>query len=330
MHLDIVDKPGGRKIHKIVTPYLGGLAIYAGFVAAVMLAVGSNPQLFQQTGSILAGATVLLFLGLWDDHSGMEPKVKLAGQFVAALLAILAGIQLRVIGVPAADLLLSVLWVVGLSNAVNLLDNMDGLSSGLVAIASAFLFGLAAAGGQFLVASMAIALAGACIGFLRYNFIGPASIFMGDAGSLFLGYMLAVLTMKLRLPHSDHVNFLILMLVLALPILDTTLVTIHRTANGRPVYVGGADHCSHRLVALGLSRKRAVLALYLLSIGYGLLAVTVHVASSQLAWLAGGVAAVGTLLVFVKLGSAAVYNRPAPLSSGKLPAANPERSSELP
>ncbi|MBI3892472.1 MAG: undecaprenyl/decaprenyl-phosphate alpha-N-acetylglucosaminyl 1-phosphate transferase [Candidatus Wallbacteria bacterium] len=306
LQLGIVDRPGGRKIHAIVTPYLGGVAIYAGFVVAVALVVGFDPQMLRQSASILGGATVLLFFGLWDDHSGMDPRVKLLGQLAAALLAVLADIRLRLTGLPPIDLAISIVWIVGLSNAVNLLDNMDGLSSGLVAIASGYLFLIAATEGQFLVATMAVSLAGACLGFLKYNF-SPATIFMGDAGSLFLGYTLAVLAMKLRLPHADHVNFVILLLVLALPILDTTLVTVHRTANGRPIYVGGQDHCSHRLVALGMSRRRAVLTLYTLATGYGALATAVHVSKPEIGWLLTGVAGIGTLLVFVKLGNVAVY-----------------------
>jgi UDP-GlcNAc:undecaprenyl-phosphate GlcNAc-1-phosphate transferase len=285
----------------------------------VVYVVGFNHQMLQQSAALLVGATLLLAFGLWDDRNGMNPRVKLAGQLCAGLVVIASGMRFSLTGFWLVDVLVSLLWIVGLSNAVNLLDNMDGLSSGLVAISAVFLFLLAASEGQFLVASMAAALTGACLGFLRYNF-SPASIFMGDAGSLFLGFTLAVLGLKLRLPLADHVAFLVVVLVLAVPILDTTLVTTHRIANGRPVSLGGQDHCSHRLVALGLSRRSAVLSLYLLSISYGLLALAVYFSSSGSAWVVTALAMLMTLLVFSKLGSAVVYpatRPPAALAEGE-------------
>ncbi len=321
LRLDIVDHPGGRKVHELVTPYLGGVAIYLGFVAVVVSLVGFEPQLIRQTASLLVGGTLLLAVGLWDDRSGMNPFVKLGGQLMAALIAIWSGIQFDLAGLAWIDITLSIVWMVGLSNAVNLLDNMDGLSSGLVAISSTFLFLLAAQGGQFLVASMAAALIGACLGFLRYNF-GTASIFMGDAGSLFLGFTLAVLGLKLRLDHEPHVSLGILVLVLALPILDTTLVTFHRIANGRPVYLGGRDHCSHRLVAMGMSRRTAVLTLYLLALGYGVLAMALHSVHGGAGRILIMLAVLGTLILFDKLGRVPVYGR----SWDNLPSAEPLES----
>ncbi|MBI4872131.1 MAG: undecaprenyl/decaprenyl-phosphate alpha-N-acetylglucosaminyl 1-phosphate transferase [Candidatus Riflebacteria bacterium] len=324
LRLGFVDRPGGRKIHAVVTPYLGGVAIYIGFVGAVVSVVGFDLRLIHQSASLLAGATLLLILGLWDDRSGMSPRVKLAGQFVAALIVIASGIRLQLTGHFLLDVPLSVLWIVGLSNAINLSDNMDGLSSGLVAISGAALFVLAAAGGQFLVASMAAALGGACLGFLRYNF-SPASIFMGDAGSLFLGFTLAVLALKLRLAHPEPTATVILVLVTAMPILDTTLVTVYRWAHGRPVYVGGQDHCSHRLVALGLSRRAAVLTLYSLAAGFGGLAVALDRSTAKAGWVLTVVAVLAAFLVFLKLGSVAVYGPKAP---ARTPASADERSSQ--
>ena len=306
LKLDFVDHPGGRKIHSIVTPYLGGVAIYIGFVTVVVYIVGFDQQMIRQSSALLAGATLLLIFGLWDDRNGMDPRVKLAGQLCAGLVVIASGMRFSLTGSWPIDVFVSLLWIVGLSNAVNLLDNMDGLSSGLVAISAVFLFLLAACEGQFLVASMASALIGACLGFLRYNF-SPASIFMGDAGSLFLGFTLAVLGLKLRLPLPDHLSFLVVVLVLGVPILDTTLVTTHRIANGRPVSLGGQDHCSHRLVALGLTRRSAVLSLYALSISYGVFALAVYFSFPSSGWVVTALAMVVTLVVFSKLGSVVVY-----------------------
>ncbi len=161
-------------------------------------------------------------------------------------------------------MLLTLLWVVGLTNALNLLDNMDGLSGGVGAVAAAFFLLLAALSGQYLVGAMAAAILGACLGFLLYNF-NPASIFMGDTGSLFLGFVLAALGIKMRFPTREPwVTWMIPLLVLAVPLLDTTLVFVSRLRRGQnPLTTPGKDHLSHRLVNAGWSRREAVLLLYL-------------------------------------------------------------------
>jgi UDP-GlcNAc:undecaprenyl-phosphate GlcNAc-1-phosphate transferase len=166
-----------------------------------------------------------------------------------------------VFGTYWLDLPLTILWVLGLTNALNLLDNMDGLSAGATAIAAAFFFLLAVLNGQVLVALLAAALVGACLGFLIYNY-NPASIFMGDTGSLTLGFMLAVLGMKLQIHNSTRLSFVIAALVLGVPIFDTAFVVWRRLTEGRRVMQGAKDHVSHRLVILGLDQKQAVWALY--------------------------------------------------------------------
>ncbi|HEU5314899.1 MAG TPA: MraY family glycosyltransferase [Chloroflexota bacterium] len=282
----VLDQPSHRKVHHDPTPLLGGLAVYAAFWLAVLLVSRleiAAPEVFlpaatRELGAIFLATLTLLAMGFVDDKykhtfGGVPPRAKLAGQLLAATVALLGGLQFHVFGSQVADVLLTVLWIIGISNAINFLDNMDGLSAGATAIASLFFALLAALHGQILVASMALALAGACFGFLRYNF-NPASVFMGDAGTLFMGFLLSVIGLKLNVSGPAWWSFALVAVVLALPIFDTSLVTAHRLLTGRHVAQGGKDHTSHRLVKLGLPHKGAVLVLYGASIAAGTLAVT--------------------------------------------------------
>jgi UDP-GlcNAc:undecaprenyl-phosphate GlcNAc-1-phosphate transferase len=182
-------------------------------------------------------------------------------------------VQVLILHIPIINILVTILWTVGITNAMNLLDNMDGLSGGVGAVASAFFLLLAAMSGQYLVGALAAALLGACIGFLVYN-LNPASIFMGDTGSLFLGFLLAAVGIKLRFPDNVRfVTWMIPVVVLGLPIFDTTLVFISRLRRGlNPLTTPGKDHVSHRLVKLGFTRREAVLILYLVCCALGVVA----------------------------------------------------------
>jgi UDP-GlcNAc:undecaprenyl-phosphate GlcNAc-1-phosphate transferase len=266
----VIDEPGERKIHSSPIPRLGGLAIWLGLWTAALLAVryvsfGTSlnpPTTLPELGGIFAGATFILAVGMTDDRrSGMTPLAKLLGEFAACSILIAFGIRLTVFHLGWIDIPVTYLWVLGLTNALNLLDNMDGLSAGASLIAAAFFFLLAMLNGQVLVALLAAAVAGSCLGFLVYNY-NPASIFMGDSGSLSLGFMLAVLGMKLQIHHTPELSFLIAALVLSVPIFDTAFVVWRRLRDGRRITQGGKDHTSHRLVNLGLNQKQAVWALY--------------------------------------------------------------------
>jgi UDP-GlcNAc:undecaprenyl-phosphate GlcNAc-1-phosphate transferase len=265
---DIVDRPSARKLHVAPIPLLGGAAMYLAFVLALLL-FGDRFYIHQLVG-ILVGATLVSFLGVWDDRQTVSPLLKLAGQIAAALVLVLTGVVVDLFPGHVLDIVVTLVWIIGITNALNLLDNMDGLSGGIAAIAAAFFLLLAAMGGQFLVGSLAAAMLGACIGFLRYNF-NPAQIFMGDAGSLFLGFVLAAVGIKLRFPGNTYaVTWMIPVLVLGLPIFDTTLVVVSRLRRGKnPLTTGGKDHISHRLVALGWSHREAVLTLYLVACTLG-------------------------------------------------------------
>ena len=276
--LGVLDVPNARKVHLQPTPLLGGVAIYAAIWIALLLI--SRLELAQQyvflpdtTGElalIFLSTVVLILVGILDDRAtgGIPPWAKLLGQLLAAAIVLAAGVRFQVFGLLPLDLVLTLVWLVGISNAVNFLDNIDGLSAGATAIAAAFFFILASANGQYLVAIMALAVAGGCLGFLRYNF-NPAVIFMGDAGTLFLGFLLAIIGAKLQLGPTGWWGLIAAVLILILPIFDTTFVTLNRLRTRRRVTQGGKDHTSHLLVRRGLPHRQAVLVLYTVALAGG-------------------------------------------------------------
>jgi UDP-GlcNAc:undecaprenyl-phosphate GlcNAc-1-phosphate transferase len=274
----VMDQPGTRKVHQVPMPRMGGVAIYLAFMAALIAFQEWFP--ITQVVSIFVGATAVSFLGLWDDRWGVAPGWKLLGQVAAALVLAFSGVRIMLFSVAWLDVALTVLWIVYITNAMNLLDNMDGLSGGVAAVASAYFLLLAAMSGQYLVGALAAALLGASLGFLIYNY-NPASIFMGDSGALFLGFVLAALGIKLRFPQNYvMVTWMVPVLVLGLPIFDTALVIVSRLRRGlNPLTTPGKDHVSHRLVRLGMTSREAVLTLYLVGCGLGILSVFVTQAS---------------------------------------------------
>ena len=283
-----IDQPSFRKVHATPMPRLGGLAIYAGFIVA-LLVLGTRFR-FNEAVGILIGATLVSVVGGIDDHSPIGPVPKLLAQALAAGILILSGVQVAVFDQQWLNVVVTVIWVVGITNALNFLDNMDGLSAGVAAVASAFFLLLAALNNQYLVGVMSAALLGACIGFLWYNF-NPASIFMGDSGSLFIGFVLAALGIKLRFPgNTDIVTWMAPVLVLGLPILDTTLVTVSRLRRGvNPLTTAGKDHISHRLARLTGSKREAVLMCYLIGGVFGMAAIFVTTATVAEGYLVGAV-----------------------------------------
>lgn len=262
--LDWLDRPNRRKMHANPIPLLGGIAIYGAFLVTILL--NDSRRVVEEGATALIGATLLLIVGIVDDLRGLGPGAKLLAQTTAAVLLVIGGIGVSFLPFAWLNLAATILWVVGICNAMNLLDNMDGLSAGVAAIASAFFTLLALMHGQFWVSLVAGALLGATIGFLNFNW-NPATIFMGDAGSLLLGFMLAVLGLKLRFPDVDpRRTWPIAILVLAVPIFDTTLVTLSRLRRGVSVSSGGRDHVSHRLVRLGFGVRGSVATIYLVAI----------------------------------------------------------------
>lgn len=257
-----VDRWGSRS-----TPLLGGLAIFMAVLAPLAVVGVPSTQLL----AIVAGTAAAATLGLIDDVRGLRPTSKLVGQVMIASGLALAGIRAEIVPFPPLAFLLTVLWIVALMNAMNLVDNMDGLAAGIAAIAAGVLLVMSPAEPSW-IGVLAAGLVGACVGFLVHNF-APARVYMGDAGSMALGFLLASLSLLLTNAAASNVGLAILapLLVLGLPIFDTALVTLIRGIEGRPVSQGGRDHTSHRLAALGIGERAVVIALYVIAGGFAVL-----------------------------------------------------------
>jgi len=282
LHWGIVDVPNARKIHSTPIPLLGGVGIYLGTVLSIAWFVESPAR--GQIFGILAASTLLLVVGILDDRHLLHHQIKLfVAMPLAALTLVALGVKTHVgsalmhgpLG-PVLDIGLTLFWVVGITAAYNIFDHMDGLASGVTAIASLFFTVLAIREGQVLVATLGAALLGGSLGFLLWNF-NPAKIFMGDGGAMFLGFMVATLGLKLRL-HTvpETTSWMIPVLLLIVPIFDTTLVSISRARRGLiPFASPGKDHTAHRLANVGLGQRGAVLALYAVGTASGSLALLV-------------------------------------------------------
>lgn len=246
----IVDRPDGRlKQHRGPTPYLGGLAIYASFLISLGLVFEFDRRVL---GILLAG-TILVLLGLIDDFGVLGPGPKFAGQFVAAWILIKSDIAIHIAILPEwLTVALSAIWIVGVANAFNIIDILDGLSAGTALVAACFLLAIAFLNGQPEIAVLTAVLAGSLLGFLRYNY-HPARIFMGDCGSLFLGMTLAALAMIGKYDRHNPVGYLSPLLILAIPLFDTAYVAALRVLRGRSPFRGSPDHFALRLRAAGVS-----------------------------------------------------------------------------
>jgi UDP-GlcNAc:undecaprenyl-phosphate/decaprenyl-phosphate GlcNAc-1-phosphate transferase len=278
---NIIAAPSPRKMHKVPMPQAGGLAVYSGFILSLLIvfSFGIMNRNFLMTRDwtqllgLFVGGTFILILGVIDDKYALPAKVKLCGQIIAAIILILFGIKIEFLCQPFNEMfylatwpsiILTIIWVVGLTNALNLIDGLDGLLAGVTSIACFVLFIIAMQKSQFLVAIMLLSLMGSCCGFLRYNF-NPARIFMGDTGSLFLGYMLAAFSIVGALKTTATLALGVPILVFALPIFDTLSAIVRRFIKGRPIFQPDKEHVHHQLMKLGLNQKQAVLFIYLIS-----------------------------------------------------------------
>ena len=280
-----VDKPNARKVHTHAIPRLGGLAIYVGFMAAVLFCVPVRHELL----GLLLGCTAIVALGIWDDICNIPAKVKLVGQIVAACIPIAFGIQIEWLTNPFGTLIVlpelvaipvTIFWIIGFTNTVNLIDGLDGLAAGVSFIASVSMFLLAYTMNQYLPAMIIVAMAGAALGFLQYNF-NPAKIFMGDTGSMLLGYTMAVAAVLGLVKTAATIALVVPLIALGLPILDTLFAIIRRKMSGVPIFQPDKGHLHHRLLALGMSQKQAVLIMYFVSIVLGIVALFVANVSYQ-------------------------------------------------
>ncbi len=276
-----IDVPkDARRMHKTPIPRLGGVAIFLGFVISVICFVVLTPEII----GIVAGSVLIVIMGVLDDRKPIKAWKKLLIQILAALIVALAGVRIEIFTNPllfsSSDYLLlgnlsipiTVVWIVAITNAVNLIDGLDGLAAGIASISSVCLLVIALMVSETNIAILTACIAGACVGFLPYNF-NPASIFMGDSGSNFLGFLLACISIEGLFKGYAVISFAVPLLLLALPIFDTAVAILRRIKNKKPVMAPDRGHLHHKLVDMGFSQKQAVLILYGISAVLGLSAI---------------------------------------------------------
>ncbi len=294
--LDIVDKPGTRKIHVDVIPRMGGLGIFGGVMVALLffnfydhasfIALFFNREYLY----IFAGSIVMMAMGIIDDKIGLNAKIKFIIQFSVAILIAASGLRVEAITNPFGEPFhlgffaypITVFWIVGVTNAINLSDGLDGLASGICLIVAVCMFAISMNIGNPAMVIMSAALTGALLGFLKYNF-NPAQIFMGDTGSLFLGFILATLSIKGALISSTTVSILIPFIALGLPIFDTLFAFLRRIITGKNPFSADKEHIHHRLLASGLNQKQTVTVLYIICIVFGAIALALTAAQNEIA-----------------------------------------------
>lgn len=300
-----VDKPNARKVHTKIMPRMGGLGIYLAYMVVVLC----TQEMTMQLAGLLIGSTMLVILGVFDDMKDLNAKFKLLVQIVAAIIVMAFGVRIEFMtnvfggGAIYLDILslpVTLLWIVGITNAINLIDGLDGLAGGIATIAA---FSMAVVGwiyGQYFMASMAIILAGATIGFLRYNF-HPAKVFMGDTGSLFLGFNLSVLAVMGVAKSVTFISLAAPVLVLGVPIFDTFFAILRRKMNHKPIFAADKDHLHHRLLGMGFSHRNTVLIIYAISFFLSLSAILITYLST-----AKAVAVVAIVLGIVLIGASKI------------------------
>lgn len=274
--LGVVDFPNYRKIHKKITPRLGGLAIFLGALLGALYLQPHHEHLLE----IFLGAVVIIITGALDDRFGIRPVVKLAGQLIAASFLISSGLIIEKITLPFVGMidlgfisvLVTFLWVVGITNAINLIDGLDGLATGVTTIALSSLFVMAIIDAQIMVAYLCIVLIGANLGFLYHNFY-PAKIYMGDTGSNFLGYMIAAISMLGLFKNIALFSFIIPVIVLAVPIFDTFFAIVRRAYHKTGIMKPDNKHIHYQLIRAGYSHPQSVLIVYAFSALFGIMAI---------------------------------------------------------
>lgn len=267
-----------RRMHTDSVPLIGGLAIFLGFLVSTVFFAEIDIKII----AILSGALIMVVLGVFDDKYALGAKFKLMIQIIAAAIPVIAGVRIERIILPFLKsggiefgwlaYPITILWIVALTNAVNLIDGLDGLAAGVSAIASFSMFLIALMQGNYVIAVMSAALVGACCGFLPYNF-SPASIFMGDTGSTFLGFVMASLSVLGLFKIHAIISFAVPFIAFGIPIFDTSFAIFRRIKEHRPIMSPDRGHLHHRLVDMGFSHKQAVLIIYAICIVLGAVAV---------------------------------------------------------
>ena len=269
-----------RRMHKKPIPRLGGIAIFFGFIASLLCFATLTPEYL----GIIAGALIIVGLGVVDDRKPVKAIYKLLVQIVAALIVALSGVKIEIFSNPnlfspdnyiilgKLAVPVTVIWIVAITNAVNLIDGLDGLAAGVASISSICLLIISLMVSETNIAVFTACVAGACFGFLPYNF-NPAKIFMGDSGALFLGFILACISIEGVFKGYAVISFAVPLLIMALPIFDTTVAILRRIKNKKPIMEPDRGHLHHKLIDMGFSQKQAVLILYSLSGLLGLSAI---------------------------------------------------------
>ncbi len=273
-----------RRLHSEPIPFLGGVAIYMAVILGILI---FDPFKDKTTIAIILGGSLIMVTGLIDDFKDLSPRMKLLFQILAGFILVGGGIRIRTITYPFSNseamasinlgifsIPATIFWVVGITNTLNLIDGLDGLSAGVSAISSLSLMLVAHKLGYTSIGTMAAILAGACLGFLPYNF-NPASIFMGDAGALFLGFMLSAISIEGVMKSAATITIVVPILILAIPIFDTTFAICRRIAKGQHPMQADKGHLHHRLLRRGYSQKKTALILYCVSMFFGATAVSI-------------------------------------------------------
>jgi UDP-GlcNAc:undecaprenyl-phosphate GlcNAc-1-phosphate transferase len=303
-----VANPEQDRWHRTATPLGGGIAIYLSFLIVISLTFGIGSLSQQPYMALLISASGIFLLGLLDDFRKFRPQTKLLWQILAASFFISFGFSLQLTPWNTLNFFLTLFWIVGIMNAFNLLDNMDGMAAGIALIALFFRFLIFVIDGNAQSSILCLIMMGALMGFLFFNF-PRASIFMGDAGSLFIGFFTSTVVMTGGYPYTKAVVSVLLLpvLILLIPIFDTALVTISRMLSRRPIYLGGKDHLSHRLVAVGLSERKAVLLMYSISIISGSIAFVLYQTGFSYTVMGASLLVLGCVCLGVYLSKVKVY-----------------------
>ncbi len=297
-----VDRPNYRKVHARIMPRLGGLAIFGAFLIAYFILQPVDPESPLTAPFIIGGAVMIIITGVLDDMFEITAKAKLLGQFVAAGIVVYGGLQIEFINLPFGGVLdfgyfsipLTILWIIGITNAINLIDGLDGLAAGVSTIALITLSGMALMKGDMFVFSMAAILAASSAGFLIYNF-HPAKIFMGDTGALFLGYMISVLAL-LGFKNITVISLIIPVIMLGVPISDTFFAIVRRWRLKQPLSAPDKSHLHHCLLNVGFTHRQTVLIIYALAAMFGLAAL---IFSQATVW--GAILLIAVMLVAIEL-----------------------------
>lgn len=292
------DKPNQRKVHERIMPRLGGLAIYISFIIGFFILNPSNKAVVP----IVIGSLIIVIIGVLDDKYQLSARVKLIGQILAAVVVVSNGITVEYVNLlfggkiefGILSIPLTIIWIVGITNAINLIDGLDGLAAGVSSIALVSLTGMAFLKGDFFVATICLMLLGSTLGFLVHNFY-PAKIFMGDTGALFLGYMIAVISL-LGFKNVTLFSLIVPVIILGVPISDTFFAIVRRVVNKNPISEPDKSHLHHCLLRLGYSHRQTVLIIYAMAAMFGLTAMIFSQATIR-----GALVVIAVLLIIIEL-----------------------------